>query len=102
MPIPDPRNKDGNDITCSACGGRRSRVVDTRADPEGHFLRRRRECQSCLTRFTTYEVNGNYEKTVRELRERMAALGRQLAAISELLDQIPEAPTDGSGADSKG
>ena len=32
-----------------------SRVVDSRASGEGSAIRRRRECQSCEARFTTYE-----------------------------------------------
>jgi len=38
---------------CPYCGGSRSRVVDTR--PAGEAIRRRRECQTCHRRFTTYE-----------------------------------------------
>ena len=40
-------------MQCPYCGQADSRVVDTRAT--GDSIRRRRECQSCRKRFTTYE-----------------------------------------------
>jgi transcriptional repressor NrdR len=40
-------------MQCPYCGQPDSRVVDTRAT--GDSIRRRRECQSCRKRFTTYE-----------------------------------------------
>lgn len=40
-------------MQCPYCGQPDSRVVDTRAT--GESIRRRRECQICRKRFTTYE-----------------------------------------------
>jgi transcriptional repressor NrdR len=40
-------------MQCPYCGEPDSRVVDTRATAES--IRRRRECQRCRKRFTTYE-----------------------------------------------
>lgn len=40
-------------MKCPFCPTGESRVIDTRAVGEG--IRRRRECQSCGNRFTTYE-----------------------------------------------
>jgi transcriptional repressor NrdR len=40
-------------MKCPHCGGKDSRVVDTREAGDG--IRRRRECQDCNKRFTTYE-----------------------------------------------
>lgn len=40
-------------MKCPFCGSDESRVVDSRDVGDG--IRRRRECQSCLQRFTTYE-----------------------------------------------
>lgn len=40
-------------MQCPYCGQPDSRVVDTRAT--GESIRRRRECQNCRKRFTTYE-----------------------------------------------
>lgn len=40
-------------MKCPYCGATESRVVDTREVGDG--IRRRRECQACAQRFTTYE-----------------------------------------------
>jgi transcriptional repressor NrdR len=40
-------------MPCPFCGATESRVIDTRQVGDG--IRRRRECQSCHQRFTTYE-----------------------------------------------
>ena len=40
---------------CPQCGGRDSRVVDSRDLDDAATIRRRRECAACATRFTTYE-----------------------------------------------
>jgi transcriptional repressor NrdR len=37
------------------CGHTESRVVDSRPTDEGSAIRRRRECEKCGRRFTTYE-----------------------------------------------
>ncbi|MDP2576064.1 MAG: transcriptional regulator NrdR [Candidatus Palauibacterales bacterium] len=42
-------------MRCPYCGNTNNRVVDSRASREGRAIRRRRECQSCQGRFTTYE-----------------------------------------------
>ncbi len=43
-------------MKCPFCGYLESRVVDSRPADEGERIRRRRECLSCLKRFTTYEM----------------------------------------------
>lgn len=40
-------------MKCPHCGDANSRVVDTRSTGDG--IRRRRECETCHKRFTTYE-----------------------------------------------
>ena len=42
-------------MRCPHCGERDTRVVDSRDLDESATIRRRRECQACQTRFTTYE-----------------------------------------------
>ena len=42
-------------MRCPQCGGRESRVVDSRDLDEAATIRRRRECTACSARFTTYE-----------------------------------------------
>ena len=40
-------------VNCPYCGGRNSRVIDSREINDG--IRRRRQCRKCNSRFTTYE-----------------------------------------------
>src|SRR5918996_6543492 len=42
-------------MRCPQCGERDTRVVDSRDLDDSATIRRRRECTSCTTRFTTYE-----------------------------------------------
>lgn len=42
-------------MQCPFCREMESRVVDSRVGGEGSSIRRRRECDSCRRRFTTYE-----------------------------------------------
>jgi transcriptional repressor NrdR len=42
-------------VRCPSCGERDTRVVDSRDLDESATIRRRRECNICTTRFTTYE-----------------------------------------------
>jgi transcriptional repressor NrdR len=42
-------------MRCPHCGARETRVVDSRDLDEAATIRRRRECEACSTRFTTYE-----------------------------------------------
>jgi len=43
-------------LKCPYCGYDESRVIDSRPADEGERIRRRRECLSCMKRFTTYEI----------------------------------------------
>ncbi len=42
-------------MKCPYCGLIKDRVVDSREGKNGVIVRRRRECQNCHRRFTTYE-----------------------------------------------
>lgn len=42
-------------MKCPYCGSREERVVDSREGKDGEVIRRRRQCQQCGRRFTTYE-----------------------------------------------
>lgn len=42
-------------MRCSFCGYEDSKVLDSRPVEDGRCIRRRRECQKCGKRFTTYE-----------------------------------------------
>ena len=47
---------------CPYCRNEDTRVVDSRSAEDGTSIRRRRQCQSCHKRFTTYEY---VEQTVK-------------------------------------
>ena len=42
-------------MKCPFCGNADSKVTDSRAGASGDVIRRRRECEGCERRFTTYE-----------------------------------------------
>ena len=42
-------------MRCPYCGNADSKVIDSRESKKGISIRRRRECESCRRRFTTYE-----------------------------------------------
>jgi len=42
-------------MRCPTCGASDNHVVDSRPAEDGRAIRRRRECESCEDRFTTYE-----------------------------------------------
>ena len=43
-------------MRCPGCGYSESKVTDSRPTEDNASIRRRRECLSCLKRFTTYEI----------------------------------------------
>ena len=43
-------------MNCPACAYTDSKVIDSRPSADGSTIRRRRECQECGKRFTTYEI----------------------------------------------
>jgi transcriptional repressor NrdR len=43
-------------MKCPYCGNNGSRVLDSRPVNEGKVIRRRRECEACNERFTTFEM----------------------------------------------
>ncbi len=64
-------------MRCPACGSEENRVLESREVDDGIAIRRRRHCQQCDNRFTTYErvelkhvvivkKNGNREPYERE------------------------------------
>lgn len=42
-------------MLCPVCGAPSTRVIDSRPAETGQAIRRRRECEDCRHRFTTYE-----------------------------------------------
>ena len=42
-------------MKCPGCESQKTRVIDSREGAEGRSVRRRRQCESCAFRFTTFE-----------------------------------------------
>ena len=42
-------------MKCPFCENQDTKVIDSRPTDEGQAIRRRRECENCNKRFTTYE-----------------------------------------------
>jgi transcriptional repressor NrdR len=42
-------------VRCPFCGGQEDKVIDSRVSKDAREIRRRRECEACSRRFTTYE-----------------------------------------------
>jgi len=51
-------------VKCPACRATDNHVVDSRLGKEGDVIRRRRECEKCGRRFTTYERIEEYLPSV--------------------------------------
>lgn len=91
-------------MKCPNCHQNGSRVVDSRPADNGHAIRRRRECENCGFRFTTFErveatpllvikKNGAREEFNREkvLRGVMRAAEKRpvpMDQIQEIVDQV--------------
>ncbi|MDG2306009.1 MAG: transcriptional regulator NrdR [Candidatus Binatia bacterium] len=67
-------------MKCPACRDLNNRVIDSRLGKDGDVIRRRRECEQCARRFTTYERVEDYLPSVvkkdgrRESYDRMKVL----------------------------
>ena len=62
---------------CSFCGHSSTRVVDSRLTEPGDAIRRRRECEDCGQRFTTYERAEAEPVTVRKRNGKRERFDRQ-------------------------
>lgn len=94
-------------MRCPTCDHIEDRVVDSRLSRGGRAIRRRRECNACGHRFTTYELierepltvrktSGTIEpydrhKLLRSVRIACAKRPVSLSAIEDMVDSIEEA-----------
>ena len=97
-------------MKCPYCGFSQDRVVDSRESKDADSIRRRRECEGCNKRFTTYErideipymvvkKDGRREKFDRQkvlagllkaCEKRPVSMGK----LAELVDQVEAKVTD--------
>jgi transcriptional repressor NrdR len=82
-------------VRCPSCGERDTRVVDSRDLEEAATIRRRRECNLCATRFTTYERIESARLTVMKSDGRREEFDRDKLAsgLSKALTRRP-VPSD--------
>lgn len=86
-------------MRCPSCQNNNSRVIDSRPVDEGRSIRRRRECEECSYRFTTFEKieesplvvvkkEGTREEFSREklLRGLLRACEKRPVSLKELED----------------
>jgi transcriptional repressor NrdR len=80
-------------VRCPNCGERDTRVVDSRDLDESATVRRRRECNACTTRFTTYERIESARLTVVKSDGRREEFDRDklAAGLSKSLTRRPVA-----------
>lgn len=64
-------------MKCPFCGRPDSRVVDSREGVDGQSVRRRRECEACHRRFTTWERAEEYVPSVVKKDGRREEFSRQ-------------------------
>jgi transcriptional repressor NrdR len=90
-------------MKCPSCGYESSKVVDSRISDSGGSIRRRRECEKCAFRFTTFERpqtanlmvekrDGTLEPYDREKLEKgiLIACGKRPVAMEKVRERISE------------
>ena len=79
-------------MRCPECGRDEDRVVDSRPQPGGEAIRRRRECGACGARFTTFE---RVERPPLLVRKRSGAIVP--FEVARVLDGMARAAKDRIG-----
>lgn len=64
-------------MRCPFCGHEDSQVKDSRSTEDGAAIRRRRQCEGCAARFTTFERIQLRELTVLKSEDRREAFDRE-------------------------
>jgi transcriptional repressor NrdR len=78
-------------MKCPYCGTNDDRVVDSRESREGDTIRRRRECQRCARRFTSYEQleDLRYRVVKRDGRREEFLPGKLLGGLAKACEKRP-------------
>ena len=77
-------------MNCPKCDSRSTYVIETRPDINGEN-RRRRRCESCKWRFTTYEIHKHNVLNDHEIEKNKEELVNSLANAEKLLELIKKA-----------
>ena len=99
-------------VRCPSCAHLESRVTDSRTQANGDSIRRRRECEKCGERFTTYErldrtmpllvkkdgrrETWDREKLIAGLRTACQKLPVPLQEIERVADEVEQVLLEGS------
>lgn len=75
-------------ITCPACNWANSDVKDSR--PTENSIRRRRRCQQCSHRWTTYEANYPFAQFEKKEKAFHVSMGVALHTMRQQLDELTE------------
>lgn len=102
-------------MRCPQCDSPENRVVDTRTSRGGRAVRRRRECDACTFRFTTYEYveerpiqvlkrGGDSEefdraKLIRAIQTACAKRPVSLAQVEGIADEVEDALSKQAGVE---
>jgi transcriptional repressor NrdR len=73
---------------CPRCENDTTRVIDSRDLEAGSTIRRRRECEACGHRFTTYERPEGAAGLLKALQKRPVTLDRVEAALDDIEAQL--------------
>jgi transcriptional repressor NrdR len=93
-------------MECPKCGNDDTKVIDSRSSDEGESIRRRRKCESCDFRFTTYERHQiqlptivkndgrretfNREKVLRGLKKACQKRPVSIDQLNQLIDEVEQ------------
>lgn len=83
-------------MKCIYCGHLNSKVIDSRQNEDGTTIRRRRECENCGKRFTTYETIENTPILVikKDGSRQIFDIGKVKMGIMKACEKRPISMTD--------
>ncbi len=81
-------------MRCPKCGCQDDKVIDSRASREGATIRRRRQCNRCEHRFTTYEEIERQDLMVikRDGRREQFSRDKLLSGLKKAFQKRPVSP----------
>ncbi len=74
---------------CPVCASDNVTVKDSRGNGQG--IRRRRECLSCHSRWTTFEITGSPHKIMRAVQNTIAILATLQNDLSKIREEFKTA-----------
>lgn len=98
-----PRHtENSNHIACPSCGCKRNKCTDSRGTNNDGGIRRRKQCDECGYRFTTYETVVDLTNNTRAMaamlnsKERHDKIERlsKIALLTERIIELTKEPTN--------